>query len=342
MSFKFLTRPAALRGWGAAAAAGLGLLLASCGGGGQVEPFAPTRIVAFGDELSLLDDTVTPLNGTGNGRKYGINAFKQVTVNGVLTDDPTALDCTRNPLWIQTVATSFSLAFDRCLGTATAATGQVRAQLGHKVADLAGQIAAVQGNALGEKDLALVMIGMHDILELYARYPGVGRDVLIDEARTRGRSLGAQINALATSGPAVVVLTVPDIGQSPFALAQNLSTNDNTRAALLSELVATFNNRMSVELINDGRLIGLVYADIELQKMVKFPQSFGLTNVTGAACKTSAPLPGCTTATLQDATATAAAATGATWLWADDLRLSPAGQSRIGLLAESRARNNPF
>ena len=333
MSFKFLSRRGASRRWSASALAGLGLLLAACGGGGQVEPFAPTRILAFGDELSTIE---------ADGRKYAINAFKQITVNGVLTDDPTALDCTRNPIWIQTVAASFALAFDRCLGTATAATGQVRAQVGQKVADLPAQIAGVQGNALGEKDLALVMIGMHDILELYGQYPGVGRAVLIEEARTRGRSLGAQINALATSGPAVVVLTVPDIGQSPFALEQNTSTNDNTRAALLSELVATFNNRMSVELINDGRLIGLVYADIELQNMVKFPASFGLTNVIAAACLASAALPGCTSATLQAATATEAAATATTWLWADGLRLSPAGQARIGLLAESRARNTPF
>ena len=341
MSFKFLSRWGASRRWSATALAGLGLVLASCGGG-QVEPFAPTRILAFGDELSVLDDAVTPLNGAGNGRKYGINAFKQITVDGVLTDDPTTLDCTRNPIWIQTVAASFGLAFDRCLGTATAASGQVRAQVGHKVADLTAQVAGVPGNVLGEKDLALVMIGMHDILELYAQYPLVGRDVLIEEARTRGRALGAQINALATSGPAVVVLTVPDIGQSPFALAENVNTGDNTRAALISELVATFNNRMSVELINDGRLIGLVYADIELQNMVKFPAAFGMTNVIAAACKSTAPLPGCTTATLQDATATEAAATATTWLWADSLRLSPAGQSRLGLLAESRARNNPF
>lgn len=318
MSFKFVARLAAVAStaW-----------LVSCGGGGQVEPFEPTRVLAFGDELSVIE---------ADGRKYSINAFKQVTTNGTTTDDPTTLDCTRNPLWIQTVATSFGLAFDRCLGTATAASGQVLAQVGHKVADLAGQIAGVQGNALGEKDLALVMIGMHDILELYASYPGTGRTALIAEAGVRGTALGEQINQLALRGPAVVVLTVPDIGKSPFALAQNTSTADATRSALITDLVDKFNNSMSVELINDGRLIGLVYADIEVQNMVKFPGSFGLTNVIAAACKDTAPLPGCTSATLVDT------ATTTTWLWADNLRLSPAGQSRLGLLAESRARNNPF
>ena len=326
MSFKCVARSAAPR-WLLAAALTGAALLASCGGGGQVEPFAPTRLLAFGDESSAIET---------DGRKYTINAFRQVTVGGVATDDPTGLDCTRNPLWIQTVATNFGLPLDRCLGTATTAGGQVLARPGHKVADLPAQIAAVQGAALGEKDLALVMIGANDILELYARYPATSRAALLDEARVRGNALGSLINQLATSGPAVVVLTVPDIGLSPFATAQNASTGDATRSMLISELVATFNNRMSVTLINDGRLIGLVYADNEVQNSVKFPATYGLTNVTSPACSATAVLPACTPATLVEG----ASATG--WLWADALWLSPAGQSRLGALAEARARGNPF
>jgi outer membrane lipase/esterase len=202
----------------------------------------------------------------------------------------------------------------------------------------------VQGNALGEKDLALVMIGMNDILDLYGQYPGVDRATLLAKASARGTALGSLINQLATSGPAVVVLTVPDIGLSPFALAQNTSTGDATRSTLIHDLVDKFNNSMSVRLINDGRLIGLVYADIEVQNMVKFPTNYGLVNVNAAACLATAALPACTSATLvpADATTSAAAATGATWLWADSLRLSSSGQARLGVLADSRAHGNPF
>jgi outer membrane lipase/esterase len=330
MSSKFLDWPA-LRLWLQLAALAGASLLASCGGS-QAEPFEPTRVLAFGDELSVLDDALTP----GNGRKYSVNAFKQVTVDGVTVDDPTTLDCTRSPLWIQTVATRFGLAFDRCLGSATVASGQVLAQVGHKVADLPAQIAAVQGDALGEKDLAVVMIGVHDILELYARYPATSRDDLLAEARERGISLGEQINQLAQSGPAVVLLTVPDISLSPFALAQDTSAGDTTRSALIRDLVATFNDRTSVTLINDGRLIGLVYGDLEIQKMVTSPSSYNLTNVVAAACKAEAVLPDCTTATLVDT------ATADKWLWADAWRLSPVAQSRLGDLVASRARSNPF
>ena len=47
-------------------------------------------------------------------------------------------------------------------------------------------------------------------------------------------------------------------------------------------------------------------------------------------------LPGCTPATLVDT------ATATTWLWADNLRLSPVAQARLGVLAQSRAQGNPF
>jgi outer membrane lipase/esterase len=307
--------------------AALGALaaLASCGGGGQVVPFEPDRIVALGDELSVLE---------ADGRKWSINAFAKKPAPNETEDDPTTLDCTRNPIWIQTVAAGFGLAFERCLGSETSGTGQVLAQPGAKVADLPAQLAALQGAALNDKDLVLVMVGMHDILELYAGYPTTSRSTLLDQARARGEALGQRVNALAQSGPAVVVLTAHDVGLSPYAKAQNTSTADPTRAALLSDLTSAFNNRMSVTLINDGRLIGLVYADIESQNMAKFPASFSLSNVLDAACSVAPP--DCKPDTL------VSGATSTSHLWADSLRPGPAAQSRLGAVASFRARNNPF
>jgi outer membrane lipase/esterase len=326
MSFKFLAQLALRRVVLAAALAGSGLL-ASCGGGTLVEPFKPTRILAFGDELSTIE---------ADGRKY--------TINGTTPADPAVIDCTLNPLWIQTVAASFGLVFDRCLGSATVASGQVLAQAGHKVANFAGQIAAVQGAAPSHADLALVMLGMNDILELYAQYPTVPADQLLAQARARGAALGQQISQFANGGdgPAVVVLTVPDLGLTPFALAQNPSPDDTTRSALLTELTKVFNDQTSIALTNDGRQIGLAYADIEIQNMVKFPGTFLVdaagtpADVVTPACQATAVLPGCTAATLVSGASTA------TWLWADALRLGPTAQTRLGILAARRALDNPF
>ena len=328
MSFCFLRTgrwAARASAWAVVGAALAGL--ASCGGG-LVEPFVPTRVIALGDELSVIE---------ADGRKHSINAFKITdATTSPPTESTTELDCTRNPIWIQVVAADSRLAFDRCLGSATVASGQVLAQPGHKVADLTAQLAAVTGAPLGEQDLVLVLVGMHDILELYGNYPTTPRETLLDQARTRATDLGNRINALATSGPAVVVLTVPDLGLTPFARTENTNTGDSTRSALLTELTSTFNNRMSVTLINDGRLIGLVFADIETQNNVRVPSAYGLTNVVDAACSAGNLPPACTTATL------ATGATAAGYMWADSLRLGPTIQARLGALASFRARNNPF
>jgi lysophospholipase L1-like esterase len=323
----FISMRKALHGLAAALVVVTLAALASCGGGGEVEDFKPTRILAFGDEQSVI---------TPSGRKYTVNAFGQKTENGVLVDDPTVIDCTRNPLWIQSVATAFSLAFDRCLGTATAASGQILAQPGHKVADFAAQIAAVQGASLNELDLALVMLGTNDLLELYAQYlqAPTTRSALIDQARARGAALGNQVNALANSGPAVVVLTVPDLSLSPFARAADTAAGDTSRSAMLRDLTLAFNNRMSVTLINDGRLIGLVYGDIESQNIHAFRLGGVIVNVDNAACATA--LPDCTPGTL------VTGATAAGHMWADDLRPGPSVQGRLGALAASRATSNPF
>jgi phospholipase/lecithinase/hemolysin len=318
----------AARAGRALAALAAAAALASCGGGGLVEPFKPTRILAFGDELSTLE---------ADGRKHSINAFKitDATTNPP-TESSTELDCARNPIWTQAVASGFGLAFERCLGAAAAASGQSMARAGAKVADFAAQIAAVQGAVPSKSDIAVAMFGMNDILELYAQYPTRSRDDLLGEVRARGNAMGAQVNALAQSGPPVVVLTVPDLGLTPFAAAENTRTGDATRASLLSELTSAFNNRMSVALINDGRLIGLVYADIELQNHAKFPAGFGLGDVTSAACLDSAAPPACTTSTLLTN------ATSTTHLWAGALVPGPRFHTSLGSAAAFRALNNPF
>lgn len=310
----------------AVAAALASSLLLACGGGGVEVPFKPTRVLAFGDELSYL--------GT-DGRKYSINAFKITdSTTSPVTESPTELDCARNPIWVQTVAAEFGLAFTRCPGSVTSPTGQILAQPLATVADLDAQVAAITGDAPNDNDLALMMVGLHDILELYGRYPTDSRDTLLTEARSRGEAYGRKINALAESGPAVVVLTLPDLGLTPFAAAQNTSTGDATRSDLLTALTDAFNNRMSVTLINDGRLIGLVYMDTESRNEYRFPSSFGLANVLVGACTTA--LPDCTTRTLvTDATST-------NHMWSDDLRPGPTMQARMGSLAGGRARNNPF
>lgn len=296
-------------------------VLNGCGGGtSQIEPFKPTRIMAFGDEASVI---------TAGGKKY--------TVNGINADTG-ALVCANNPIWVQTLATTFGLVFPQCNPNLIAVpTGIMYATVGAKVADFKTKLDQhFSTSSFGPKDLAAVYIGANDILELYAQFPAQSQDTLLAEARTRGRALADQVNRIANANGRVIISTLPDMGLTPFALKEKASKVDTDRAAFLSNLSNEFNIAMRLQIINDGRLIGLVLMDEATQAIVRFPAAFGYANVTAAACLTTIAVQDCTSKTLVPD------GSGDTWLWATDTLLSAGGQSRLGVLAQSRAVNNPF
>lgn len=318
---------ATLRRWAAAllvAAVGL----AACDGGEIIDEFRPTRLTAFGDEWTML---------TAEGRRFGIN----------FVDDEDTLVCGSYPVWVQSVTSYYGLVFAECNPNGRDVTAQMRAIPGARVEDLRGQLLDfLENDSPGDRDMVTVMVGTNDVLELYARFPELTEDQITAELEARGRRLAQAINRVADAGPRVIALTVPDIGYSPFALAERLAHNDTDRARLLRNMVSAFNGGMRLEIRNDGRQIGLVFADDEVENMATSPSSYGLRNVTAAACADAAtppdtnplPLLGCTNAAedlVEGASAT-------TWLWADTLRLAPTGQARLGRIAVDRAQNNPF
>lgn len=309
------------RGFALLAVAGLAAVLSACGGGtAQIEPFAPTRIMAFGDEASLL---------TADGKKYTVNGVNATT--GVLS-------CAVNPIWVQALATAFGLAFPQCNPSAVAVpTGLMYAAVGAKVADVKLKIDAhFAVSSFGAKDLAAVLIGSHDVLELYGQYPAKTQGALIDEARARGRLLADQVNRIANAGGRVIISTLPDMGTTPFALKQKAANTDFDRAAFLSTLSNEFNVAMRLAIINDGRLIGLMLSDEEFLKITRFPAFFGYANVVDPVCLATVAVPNCLPTTL------VANGNAASWLWATDTLLSSSGQSLLGVLAQNRAKNNPF
>ena len=316
----------ALRCAGVAAAVGL----VACGGGDQVETFSPNRAIAFGDENSVIDDSAS----AGNGRKY--------TINGTISDTDPTLDCRRLPLWIQVLAAPYQLTFPQCNnGTTPVAspTGRIRAVAGAKVADLSAQIDAQQAeSAFTSKDLVTVLIGQNDVLAQYATYPGVGEAQLIANVEAAGATLGTQVNRIADAGAKVLVATIPNLGLTPFALAERAANSDIDRAALLTRMTERFNASMRATVVNDGRKIGLILLDEYIGIVVRIVNGGGFSNVTDAACDTTkAPLLlDCTTFTL------VSGAGASTYLWADRTHLSAGGQQALGTLASERAANNPF
>ena len=294
------------------------VLMTACGGGtSQFEPFAPEQYVAFGDETSVI---------RSDGRRHTVNPL----------DASGAIDCAAQPIWTQAMATQFGFAFEECNPAgATRFQALMRASAGARVDDVQAQIDdQIARGGFAARTLVTVLVGANDILELYAGYPQQTEDQLIAEARARGERLARQVNRLIELGPRVIVATVPDVGLSPYALAQKAAFTDTDRAALISRLVAAFNGRVRTTILNDGRYVGLVLGDEMVQSIVKLPEVFGVTNATGAVCTTA--LPDCTAQTLVESGSSAA------WLWADDRHLAYGGQARLGSLAVARAVGNPF
>lgn len=293
-------------------------VLAACGGGtSQETAFLPTRVIVLGDEASLLRP---------DGRKYSVNALA----------DSGAVDCRAQPIWVQTLMTAWNYTFPECdpEGNAELRKGVMRAQVGATVDGLRQQLdaAIAEGSLAGT--LVVMMVGAHDVLELYAQYPARSEESLTAELRERGVRYAQQVNRAVEQGARVIVATAPDQGLTPFALTQKAGFADTDRAALLARLTAAYNGRLRVNIINDGRQVGLVLADETTQVMARFPSSFGVRNATEAAC--TAALPDCSTQTL------VSGATGTTHMWADATRMGYPMHLRVGQEALNRATRNPF
>lgn len=310
---RWLTAVVALAGLAALA------ITAACGGGtAQREVFVPQRLLVFGDDNSVI---------TQNGRKYSVNGLTDAAV----------FDCTLEPIWVQQVANLYGFAFAECNPTATPnPKARMLAGVGAKVSDVSAQVEAqVAAGGFRDKDLATVLAGGNDVLELYRQYPALSEATLIAEAGARGRRLALAVNRLVELGVKVIVSDLPDMSLTPYALGERaLGGSGFDRAALIKRLTVAFNEQLGVTIVLDGRLVGLVQAQLRFEAIGRFPAAFGLTNITQPIC--TVILPECTSATL------VANAVSGQYLWADDTRLAAGGHTQLATLAVDRARRNPF
>jgi lysophospholipase L1-like esterase len=293
-------------------------LLSACGGStSQLDPFVPQRLVVFGDETSTLEQS---------GRKYSVNGL---AANGTL-------DCASEPLWVQSLAALYHFEFAECNPSAVEPQALMRAFAGARVADVAAQVEAqVAAGGFRERDLATVLAGTNDILDLYVQYPGRSVDSLVAEAGQRGATLALVVNRLVGLGVKVIVSDLPDMGLSPYAQAQKaLDFTGLDRAALITQLGQAFSEQLGVKVVLDGRYVGLVQAQLRFKSIGVSPGGFGLSNISSGVCTVA--LPNCTIGTL------VAGGASTQYLWADDTRLSTGGQSQLATLAIDRARRNPF
>lgn len=307
----------------------------ACGGGGtKVNSFTAKRIVAYGDESSLIVDVASD----GNGAKYGVNATVSPT-------DPTRA-CRTFPIWIQVLANRYGLVFAPCNPGPTpvsSPTSRIRAALGAQAADLATQISAqLAEGPIQEGDLSTVLVGENDVIAQYQQYPMLSEPQITANVEAAGAETGRQVNRLADAGSKVLVATIYDVGKTPYATAERAGHIDTDRAALLSRLSTRYNAALRSTMANDGHRIGIVLLDELVGSITAILGVSGFTNTKLAVCdpaKSKLRPPSvldCTDQTL------IADGNANTFLWADDRHLSAGGQMGLGNLAVQRADNNPF
>jgi hypothetical protein len=350
-------------------------LLSSCGGE-QVEKFVPARVMAFGDEFSVIDDGstnsspgVSPGGGTGNGAKY--------TVNG--NDGK----CETNPIWIQIVASGYGNVFQQCRGTplAGARIGRTWAVPNARVGDGTANTGNVDDQIekfldvdnFTNSDLVLMLAGLHDVLDLYVQYDSVNaassRAALTAQASAAGTRLGNLVVQITASGARVAIAVVPDVGRSPYAVREDAAHPGEGRKDVLTALTTSFNSALQAKL-NDvrggGHLVALVLSATLHRGMYDVPTAYppmAVSDATllsdsavlacsipgGAAAYTPSPAaPPAPSKTCVDGTATTTTTTTAfkpvtdTYLWADFLRYGIYGHYYLGNAAAGAIARNPF
>lgn len=317
----------------AAAVLAFTVLLGGCDSSSRVEDYVPTRVISFGDELSLIK---------GDGSKY--------TVNGFSATATTTLDCTVNPVWNQSLATNFGLAFPVCKPASIAiANGSMNAVQGVTVAGVEAQVNAVASSEFVPSTLVTIQGGLWDVVNAYNSYKtNANRDAAFVLVRAAGVKLAGLVNQITNNGSGARVLyaTVPDLGYSPLAYTELAAAGTcvvDCRQFLI-DLTAAFNEALRINVLNDGRYAGLVAFDDTLRSMANptvRTTVYGLINTdaaTSVAACTTPDISLCNTTTLVPELA--GSATG--YLWASDRLPGPNWHSRVASVAITRARINPF
>jgi hypothetical protein len=299
------------------------VVLAACGGGGQqVQKFLPARVLAFGDEASIIES---------DGSKYTVNFESDATATPPLTRD-----CAQNPIGVQVLANAYGVPFPQCSAGATNTPSRILATVGATTVTVSTQVDNfVLTDSFHENDLVMIMAGRHDLLALYDRTVtgGLSVDEAAAAAEQAGTNLANVVNRVSTLGAKVLIATIPDLSLTPDGRA------DANKSATLHRLSQRYNAKLRTGLINDGRRIGLVLFDENIQAIV----NSGLYNTTDKACDDAhlADLRTCTSQTLRTLPDGTKAST-ANWLWADGTQIAPLGHNSLGSLAFTRASNNPF
>lgn len=173
------------------------------------------------------------------------------------------------------------------IGPGNKALGGTAAVLGQLTVPVATQIQrhlTAKGGSFTGNEIVFVMAGANDVfINLATVGAGGSPTAAVTAMGTAGAELGGYVKNLVVGKGAkyVVVVNVPDVSKTPFALAQSADTQ-----GLINTMVTTFNTQLQQGLA--GTDVVLVDAYTVSRDLSANPSKYGLTNVTSPVCDLSA------------------------------------------------------
>lgn len=273
-------------------ALGAASLLGACGSGDVVSAITPNRFIAFGDGLSDVGQA---------GSRYTIN---DGTIN----------------IWAERVANRYGKTL-----TAQSKGGLGFAQ-GHGPAEalprtISAQIDAfLASNTFQTNDVVLMNLPMADVLSPVAAVKAgtLSESAALTQVDASGRARVNDVKRLIAAGAKyIVVCGVYDLSKSPFAVQQD-------QTGLFSLASLRLNDAFKVEAVNLGANLLYVDAAFVVNRSAddKTGPAYGFANRTNAVCTTSSAF-SCTDSTL-------VSTSKASYLFADNLHMTPAGNLQLG------------
>lgn len=287
----------------------LALTLTGCGGsksGDQSPRISYTRMVIFGDSLSDAGTyDVSTIAAIGGG-EYTVNSgggenWTELLAAQLDVDAPcpavTGLDSVI-PQIPAAAVTAQSGCYSYAMGGARVTNpvgpgnlalwtnfGNSSGQLGQLTYPITTQIDNFLADAVSfsSTDLVTVMAGGNDLLmeaAAVAASAETGADAVTNMAIAGTELAGyVQTKILANGATHVVVVNLPDVSLTPYALTQSADAQ-----ALVSALVQAFNNALASGLSGLGNNVLLVDAYTQSRDQYNDPAQYGLSNVTTPAC----------------------------------------------------------
>ncbi|MBV7541387.1 SGNH/GDSL hydrolase family protein [Acidovorax sp. sic0104] len=295
-------------------------LLAACGSSTTESAITPERFIAFGDAYSDIGQ---------KGTRYTVN---DGSVNNWTLQ--VAANYGKPLAAVSAGGKSYAVGNARVKAkpdaTGNASTPTITEQIDTFLAT----------NTFGGSDVVFLSGGVSEVIAgMAAVQAGTQTEAaMVAAARQAGEDLAAQVRRLVAAGAKYVVVTgTYDLSKSPWAKSIN-------REALLADASTRFNDGLLVNIVDLGANVLYVDSAYYVNLYTGVPANYGFNNATAAVCTSVDPANGIgigagkINSALCNASTLLSGASQESYVFADEVYLTPSAQRQFGTYVYDRLR----